>query len=209
MSLSRLITFLITISFYTVFSQNHKSQIDFNYIEILDENWSKIKYEGTFKSRNLKVPLCQLQENNTPENNLVDSIIRQEVKSQIKRMFEIYGNDGMKQNTSFKQVSKNSYEYENIRAIITRHQIQFSFMTMTTILIINDEEMQIYSVFNKEGLDVSISCVTIEKKLPVVYGLTDATPSSGYGGPFKIIFDGNKRIIKYSYYQKLQHVAPR
>jgi len=209
MSKTQILTLLIFISFCTVFGQNHRNQIKLNYAEIIDENWDKVNSEGTSKSRKFKIPNCQLKEVNTRANKMVDSIIDHEVKLQIKKMFEIYGNDGMKKNTSYKQVSKNSYESGKIKAIVTRHQIQFSYMTMSTILIINAEEMQIYLVFNKDGLDVSISCVTIEKKLPVVYGLTDATPSSGYGGPFKIIFDGNSRIIKYSYYARLHNILPR
>lgn len=82
---------------------------------------------------------------------------------------------------------------------VFEYSVNYEYTKVLTFLIIDENKNLLYSRVNKLGLAIDIKCVKKIKESYDVFGDSKANPEFSCGGVFELIFENDKRILKYSY----------
>uniref|UniRef100_UPI0040493B25 hypothetical protein n=1 Tax=Flavobacterium sp. TaxID=239 RepID=UPI0040493B25 len=173
--------------------------VNFDYVEIIDQEWDSIANNGALKMKKIHIPSSQMSEVEIKFDEKVKTIIEVEVNQQLKALKSTYADEGISKNVIVKLTNQTCYRFGTATLAVFEHTVDFEYTKIVTLLIIDNDEHLLYSKFNKLGLEIEIKSVWKAKEEYLIYGTSRGNPEFNCGGNFELIFRGNERIVKYSY----------
>jgi hypothetical protein len=187
----------LIISTLTLSAQNFK--VDYDYTIQYDNNWDTTLHNGSLKTRQLIIPTCEMTEIEVKFTSEIKDIIKNESKSELSRLTEIYKDEGFPDQPEMKFSGQTCFKTDNSIIAIISHTVNFEYAEIATILLIHDDSVYLFSTSNKLGVEMDIKClIELEDKL-VVYGTSQGNPEVNCGGNYQLEFVEGKRLISYEY----------
>jgi hypothetical protein len=173
-------------------------------VHVVDDEWDRVEF-GYMKVREIKTPVANLEPCATDDWEDLLGATEAEATAELARLNDRDWDGSGWRESDYQVLNRTCYRAADVLiGLVSLRTIEQEYGAIAIGVLREGHALQLYAEADPYQQEATLTAYAEENGSSVVYGHRRGGPNQPHGGDFALAFQGDKRIIRYSYFEQPQ-----